>query len=521
MGNDLSSSIVPPPLSVNDCIVNGELDFMRYYMYKRKLRRKLSQYTGLKEIGNHKRKRVATSLSEELNVRQRKRRTIKRRLLWIRDDDGNLRVMKPEDTLWFKLYIEPPILCTHMRKLFRKRFRLTYNSFMELLNEIIGHKLFLRWNNPDAAGSRPSSVALLLLGTLRCLGRAWTFDDVEEATAISREVIRVFFHKFLIYGSTVLYKKHVTIPATTTDSSIFESIFASAGFNGCIGSTDGTHIGMHSCASWAAHSNTGHKLSIPSRTYNVTVTHWRQILSTTCGHPSTWNDKTIVLFDDLVRGVNNGDKYFDNEFKLLEYDMNGNVQEVTYVGAWFMVDNGYLSWSCTVPPLKYGVTYKEIRFSEWLELMRKDVECTFGIMKGRFSILRYGTRLHSIKKCDQLFLTCCALHNRLLFIDGLHKNWLTGAESNWEKDNRDCKHNKSFAMRRLSRLTQGNEGNIRNVPHASLNMTSFKKYTVNGKRVICKMPLYKFQNRLIEHFDIRFKRNTIVWPQRMKTPTVI
>ena len=55
-----------------------------------------------------------------------------------------------------------------------------------------------------------------------------------------------------------------------------------------------------------------------------------------------------------------------------------------------MVDNEYLSWSCTVPPINNGVTYK------WLEYMRKDVECTFGIMKGRFSLLRYGTRLHSI-----------------------------------------------------------------------------------------------------------------------------
>jgi hypothetical protein len=138
-------------------------------------------------------------------------------------------------------------------------------------------------------------------------------------------------------------------------------------------------------------------LNIPSRTYNVTVTHWRQILGTTCGHPSTWNDKTIVLFDELVQGVNNGDKYSDNEFKLLEYDINGNVQEITYIGAWFMVDNGYLSWSCTVLPIKNGVTYKQIRFSEWLESMRKHVEITFGIMKGRFSLLRNKTRLHSIK----------------------------------------------------------------------------------------------------------------------------
>lgn len=274
MGNDLSSSIIPPPLSVNDCIVSGELDIMRYYMYKRRLRRRLSQYTGLKEIVNHKRKRVDASLSEQLNYRQRKHRTLKKQLFWIRDDDGNLRVMTPEDTVWFKLYIEPPILSTHMRKLFRNRFRLPHNSFLKLLHEMHGHQLFERWNNCDASGSPPSSVALLLLGALRYLGRACTFDDIEEGTAISREVIRVFFHKFLIYGSTYLYNKHVTIPATTADSSIFESVFSSAGFNGCIGSTDGTHIGMHSCASWAAISNTGHKLSIPSRTYNVTVTHW-------------------------------------------------------------------------------------------------------------------------------------------------------------------------------------------------------------------------------------------------------
>ena len=96
-----------------------------------------------------------------------------------------------------------------------------------------------------------------------------------------------------------------------------------------------------------------------------------------------------------------------------------------------MVNNGYLSWSCTVPPMKNGVTYQDIRFSEWLESMRKDVECSFGILKRRFCILRCGMRLQSIECCDQIWLTCCALHNRLLFIDGLDKNWEDGVKSYW------------------------------------------------------------------------------------------
>ena len=49
----------------------------------------------------------------------------------------------------------------------------------------------------------------------------------------------------------------------------------------------------------------------------TTVAHTRQILGTTCGHPGTWNDKTLVLFDELVKGVNEGTYLSENEFVLL------------------------------------------------------------------------------------------------------------------------------------------------------------------------------------------------------------
>lgn len=50
-------------------------------------------------------------------------------------------------------------------------------------------------------------------------------------------------------------------------------------------------------------------------------------------------------------------------------------------------------------------------FSNMVESLRKDVECTFGILKGCFSILRYGSRFMDVKLCDAIFLTCCGLHN--------------------------------------------------------------------------------------------------------------
>ena len=56
MGNNISSSIIPPPLSLNDCIVNGDLDLLRYYMYKRRRRIQSLQRTALDEIVKVKRK---------------------------------------------------------------------------------------------------------------------------------------------------------------------------------------------------------------------------------------------------------------------------------------------------------------------------------------------------------------------------------------------------------------------------------------------------------------------------------
>ena len=87
--------------------------------------------------------------------------------------------------------------------------------------------------------------------------------------------------------------------------------------------------------------------------------------------------------------------------------------------------------------------------------MRKDVECLFGIMKGRFLLLRYGFSFHKIFLCDQVWLSCCAMHNMLLDVDELHKNWQQTEKSDWEVFNIDHKCQfqirTPFAINRLNR----------------------------------------------------------------------
>ena len=96
-----------------------------------------------------------------------------------------------------------------------------------------------------------------------------------------------------------------------------------------------------------------------------------------------------------------------------------------------MMDNGYLAWSTTIPSMKNEVTYKYIHFSEWLESMRKDIEFAFVILKGRLFILHYGIRIRIIERCDHIKKTWCALHNRLISIDDLQKDWNIGGCTKW------------------------------------------------------------------------------------------
>jgi hypothetical protein len=75
---------------------------------------------------------------------------------------------------------------------------------------------------------------------------------------------------------------------------------------------------------------------------------------------SRWNDKTLVLFDTYARAIYDGEILQDVEFVLLEKGANGEVIEVTNRGAWLLVDNGYLTWPATIPPMKVTNDQREI-----------------------------------------------------------------------------------------------------------------------------------------------------------------
>jgi hypothetical protein len=206
-------------------------------------------------------------------------------------------------------------------------------------------------------------------------------------------------------------------------------------------------------------------------------------------------------------------------------------------------DNCYLSWSCTVPPFSNPNDTDEIRWSKWMESMRKDVECRFGILKGRWRILNSGVRISGVDAVDYIWFTCCALHNWLLDIDGLSEKWVGGVRqcvSDWEGELGDIEFDgihKDIPIA-LARLSENHDP--RNYDSSGLGpgldvigerRTIFtkeirddagdevlKQICVGEDRVrhVQFLSLAVFRRLLVNHFAILCSQNKIVWPTRKR-----
>ena len=105
-------------------------------------------------------------------------------------------------TTRYNMYVDCPLLDNdRFMRIFRRRFRMPYNSFKELMEMAEeADALFRRWREGavNAIGQPAAPLALLILCVLRCLGQGWTLDDLSENTGISEEVIRVFLLRRLV-----------------------------------------------------------------------------------------------------------------------------------------------------------------------------------------------------------------------------------------------------------------------------------------------------------------------------------
>ncbi|CAN0386644.1 unnamed protein product, partial [Pylaiella littoralis] len=272
-----------------------------------------------------------------------------------------------------------------------------------------------------------------VMACLQVLARGNVFRDIYHMSFISVPTAQATFHSFCRHFAREMYHEHIYLPTGDYQTKVM-SEYERLGFTGAIGSTDVTHLAWGCCPYNQARSFTG-KEGYPTIAYQVTVDHTKRALAVTPGFTGATNDKTIIRFDKAVTRIRTDPIYTERTYNL--YDADGATRQEK--GCYLLVNNGYHKWNTLMAPTKYAIEKGDTVFSNRLESSRKDVECYFGIVKGRFRINKLAIPYHKKEDIDNVFFTCCILHNMLHSYDnkgemGEEPNWAgsAGLHNAWE-----------------------------------------------------------------------------------------
>jgi hypothetical protein len=235
---------------------------------------------------------IQSIVTSEERRRRRKRPSYRCRMpIRIKEDGVTIVPLLPTDSVWYHNYVATtPTHPSRASSILPRSMRLSSG----------GSSLWAVDQPERCSGSSIKPHRTASPGQPPVSWSWLTFNDLKDNTGISPEVHRVFFHVFIYFGRTTLFDRYVVSPSTSADAEDHRHEFDLAGLPGCVGSLDATHVAIFRCPSQLRPSHAGWKQDLPSRTYNLTTNHRRRILHTTTGHPATYNDKTLVIYDQFA-----------------------------------------------------------------------------------------------------------------------------------------------------------------------------------------------------------------------------
>jgi hypothetical protein len=249
-----------------------------------------------------------------------------------------------------------------------------------------------------------------VLGTLAVLGGCYSsFRQIPTLTNIGATEHTNFFLTFVDFMWSIR-DEYIYLPRDEGELRTVMKRYEEMGLPGAMGSVDIVHVKWSNCPSGDYNRAKG-KESYPSLGFECISDFDRRICNVYGPSFGSRNDKHVVKNDVGVRSVAD-DWYSSVQWRY--FNDRGDIQ--TEEGAYLICDNGYLQWPTLICPFMRSETNGEYEkcFCTNLESVHKDVECVFGILKGRFSYLDHGFKHRRILVCQKVFVTCCVLHNMML-----------------------------------------------------------------------------------------------------------
>jgi hypothetical protein len=172
------------------------------------------------------------------------------------------------------------------------------------------------------------------------------------------------------------------------------------GFPGLFGSLDVTHFTWKNCPK-SLHGQFLNKDGLFSIAAEVVATSDCFIWHLHSNMPGTLNDINILNRSPLVANI------LEKMTPAANFKINGRDYHQVY----FLTDGIYPTWSCFAKPISMPLEAKKQQYTKCQEAIRKDVERTFGILKGKFHILSVPLRFWDRVEIDNVVRCCVIIHN--------------------------------------------------------------------------------------------------------------
>ena len=301
-------------------------------------------------------------------------------------------------------------LSRNPKSCFRSWFRMPLYMVCEIVDRFIAEgwiRLSQHCRTPDRLKMK---AELLVLGTLAMLGGTLhSFRQLKPLTHICASDHSNFYLSFVRHLASISHE-YVFMPRTPEELQQIMRRYEEVGLPGAAGSLDVVHVKRANCPAGDYNRSKG-KESYPSLAFECITDFDRRILGVFGPQFGCNNDKHIVKIDHNVHMLSNG------WLSSVEWNYYGHDEQIcSSKGVYVICDNGYISWPTTICPFMGSRMNGRLEdyFSSNIESVRKDVECVFGILKGRWASLDQGFKYREVKTCGDIFLTCAVLHNMML-----------------------------------------------------------------------------------------------------------
>jgi hypothetical protein len=281
---------------------------------------------------------------------------------------------------------------------FLEEFRMSTESFL-LLYDIIKNQGIFQNNDDKRRGRKQHDTRLQLLITLHKLGlRAAKFSTIARKFKVSKGAARDSFNR-VIQAIINLEKECVRWPDKNEREQLAIELQAKYGFRQCIGTLDGTLIGITERPEWYGEDFYSRKASYSLQALVVNDINCR-ILYYHFGWPGSTHDNRAWRNCALNR---NNDAYFSP-------------------GEYLLADSAFSESNIIVPCYKSGpgkvLSAIKNLMNTYIAKPRVKSEHTIGILKNRFCCLKsLNIRIKSLddmRVASRIFSACVILHNLLL-----------------------------------------------------------------------------------------------------------